>query len=368
MPNIHSAKPLLELTAAFSIIAPVSLSQDIKHKTIELGFDLVGVTDAAPIDAEQAKALARWLESGFAGDMDYMHRNLQKRLSPAKLTEGAQSVIVVGLNYTPVHFHEGRGTRDSRVRGNRLAPAEAGGRGNSGEHRASRIENRPSGRVANYALYEDYHQFVKERLRDLVALLNLLVDAEFKFKICVDSAPLAERALAVRAGLGFIGKNHMLINPELGCQIFLGEIVTSLKLRTDEPIAADCPGCCKCIDACPTGALRGDGQFDAGSCINYLTIEHKGQIRPELAEKIGDRLFGCDECVLVCPYQKDAPACANEQFKFHGDRANLDLHEILNLDAESFGARFGDSPIKRLGLEGLKRNARICLANAARRC
>jgi epoxyqueuosine reductase len=317
----------------------MSLSQDIKHKTIELGFDLLGVTDAAPIDAEQAKAFAEWLESGFAGDMDYMHRNLQKRLSPAKLTEGAQSVIVVGLNYT-------------------LPKLRAGYPGAAA----------PTGRVANYALYEDYHQFVKERLRDIAALLNLLVDAEFKFKICVDSAPLAERALAVRAGLGFIGKNHMLINPELGCQIFLGEIVTSLKLPPDEPVAGDCSNCRKCVDACPTGALRGDGQFDAPRCINYLTIEHKGPIRLELAEKIGDRLFGCDECVLACPYQKGAPACANEQFKFHGDRANLDLHEILNLDGESFGAGFADSPIKRIGLQGLQRNARICLANAARRC
>jgi epoxyqueuosine reductase len=320
----------------------MSLSQDIRRKTIELGFDLVGVTDAAAIDARQAEAFARWLESGFAGDMTYMHRNLQKRLDPAKLAEGARSVIVVGLNYTPAQLtkDEGRGTRD---------------------------EGQESGRVANYALYEDYHQFIKERLRELVAFLNSLIEAQSRFKICVDSVPLAERALAVRSGLGFIGRNHMLINPELGCQIFLGEIVSSLKLRTDEPIAADCSDCRKCINACPTGALRGDGQFDAGRCINYLTIEHKGPIPPELAEKIGDRVFGCDECVLACPYQKNAPACANRQFTFHDDRANLDLNEILNLDAESFEAGFGDSPIKRLGLEGLQRNTRICLANAARK-
>lgn len=323
----------------------MSLSQDIKHKTIELGFDLVGVTDAAPIDARQAEAFARWLESGFAGCMAYMHRNLQKRLSPAKLMESAQSVIVIGLNYTPTQFN--RGTRD--------------------EGRLTRDVGRESGRVTNYALYEDYHQFIKERLRDLVAFLNSLIDTEFKVKICVDSVPLAERALAVRAGLGFIGRNHMLINPELGGQIFLGEIVTSLELEPDEPIAGDCSNCGKCIDACPTGALRADGQFDAGRCINYLTIEHKGPIPPELAQRIGDRVFGCEECVLACPYQKSAPACANKQFKFHGDRANLDLHEILNLDAESFDARFADSPIKRAGLEGLKRNARICLANATRK-
>ena len=335
----------------------MSLSQDIKHKILVVVFDFLGVTDGAPIDAVLAMAFARWLESGFAGDMGYMGHNLQKRLNPAKLLQGAQSVIVVGLNYTPVQFRSGvdRETRDE-------------GQETKAEYRESSIENRESGRVANYALYEDYHQFVKERLRDLVAFLNLLVDGEFKSKICVDSVPLAERALAVRAGLGFVGKNHMLINPELGCQIFLGEVVTSLKLRTDETIAADCSDCHRCIDACPTGALRGDGQFDAGRCINYLTIEHKGSIAPELAEKIGDRLFGCDECVLVCPFQKDAPACTNEQFEFHGDRANLNLEEILNLDAESFDARFGDSPIKRTGLESLKRNARVCLANADRRC
>lgn len=311
----------------------MSLTQDIKCKGIELGFDLVGITDAAPISDRQSVALAIWLQSGFAGQMDYMHRNLQKRLNPAKLMQGARSVIVAGLNYTPPE-----------------PPAKSFG-------------GTPTGRVANYALYEDYHPFVKERLRDLIEFINSLVNTSFDFKICVDSAPLAERALAVRAGLGFIGRNHMLINPDLGCQIFLGEVVTSLELTTDEPIAADCHDCDKCIGACPTGALRSDGQFDAGRCINYLTIEHKGAIPPELAERVGDRLFGCDECVLACPYQKNSPICANTQFKFYSDRARLDLNEILEMDAESFEARFGSSSIKRSGLEGLKRNALICLAN-----
>jgi len=313
----------------------MSLTQDIKLKSIELGFDLVGVTDAGPISDRQSAALAIWLQSGFAGRMDYMHRNLQKRINPTKLMEGARSVIVVGLNYNPPE----------------LPPEPSDGA--------------PTGRVANYALYEDYHTFVKQRLRDLVTFTNSLVDTGFDFKICVDSAPLAERALAVRAGLGFLGRNHMLINPEFGCQIFLGEIVTSLELPTDEPIAIDCNDCDKCICACPTGALRSDGQFDAGRCINYLTIEHKGAIPPEFAEKINDRLFGCDECVLACPYQKKSPQCANSQFKCYADRARPDLNEILAMDAATFEARFGNSPIKRPGLEGLKRNARICLANMA---
>jgi epoxyqueuosine reductase len=159
----------------------------------------------------------------------------------------------------------------------------------------------------------------------------------------------------------------MLINPKLGCQIFLGEVLTSIELPTDEPITGDCGDCVKCISACPTGALRPDGYFDAGRCINYLTIEHKGSVSPDLAERIVDRLFGCDECVLVCPYQKNSPRCANAQFKYCSERARLDLNEVLNLDVESFNAKFGGSPITRLGLEGLKRNAEICLANAARR-
>lgn len=332
-----------------SIIVYMSLAQDIKQKGIELGFDLVGVTSAAPIDARQGEAFAAWLESGFAGGMDYMHRNLQKRLNPAGLLEGAKSVVVVGLNYTPPELQAGgrSGTRD--------------------EGREMRDEDRASGRLANYALYEDYHHFIKDRLRDLGEYLKSQVAGEVKFKICVDSVPLAERALAVRAGLGFIGRNHMLINPKLGCQIFLGEIVTSLELRADQPIAAYCGECCKCLDACPTGALRPDGQFDTRRCINYLTIEHKGSIPPEPAKMIGNRLFGCDECVLACPYQKNAPVCANGQFRFYGDRISLDLEDVLSLNVESFRARFAGSVIERLGLERLKRNARICLANAAPR-
>jgi epoxyqueuosine reductase len=315
----------------------MSLSQDIKHKAIELGFDLIGVTDASPIDAGQAEIFAQWLKSGYAGQMAYMHRNLQKRLNPARLFENAQSVIVVGLNYMlPRHTPE---------------PSESAAL---------------MGRIAGYAQYEDYHSFIKERLYGLFDFIKSLVGTGVKSKICVDSVPLAERALAVRAGLGFIGKNHMLINPGLGCRIFLGEIITDLKLPSDGPIAGDCANCRKCLDVCPTGALRPDGQFDAGLCINYLTIEYKGQIPPGLAEKLGDRLFGCEECIAVCPYQKQAPACKNKQFKFYRDRARIDLQEILNLDAEAFEARFAESPIKRIGLEGLKRNARICLANITR--
>jgi len=316
----------------------MSLAQNIKAKALELGFDLVSITDTAPIDNKQFELFTDWLALGYAGRMSYMRKNLDKRTNPAKLLEHAQSVICVGLNYTPPKTQK--------------QPPES---------------TSPMGRVANYARYEDYHLFIKKRLRKLVDFISSVAGGNHDFKICVDSVPLPERALATRAGLGFIGKNHMLINPTLGPQIFLGEIITSLKLQTDEPITDGCHSCNKCIEACPTGALRTDGQFDANKCISYLTIEHKGQIPADLAEKIGAQLFGCDECVLACPYQENAPVCKNKQFKYYNDRAKLDLHRILNLTEDGFDTEFGDSPMKRLGLERLKRNAQICLENITRK-
>jgi epoxyqueuosine reductase len=194
---------------------------------------------------------------------------------------------------------------------------------------------------------------------------------------------LAERTLAARAGLGFIGKNRMLINPELGPQLLLAEIVTSLKLPTDlplrlpprllvedksggaagEPIKTSCSNCNKCLTACPTGALRPDGHLDANKCISYLTIEYKNEFPPDLAPKIGARLFGCDECVLACPHQANAPVCKNRQFKFYNDRAKLNLNDILNMSKDDFEAKFADSAFLRLGLDRLKRNAQTCLNN-----
>jgi epoxyqueuosine reductase len=316
----------------------MTLTDNIKCKARELGLDAVGVTDASPLNAEQAQFLADWLKAGYAGQMDYMHRNFEKRTSPARLLENAQSIIVVGLNYKPP-------VQD-------LKPPD---------------HTRPAGKVAHYAQYEDYHPFIKNRLRKLADHITSLAGKGVQCRICVDSAPLAERAFAARAGIGFIGKNRMLINPTLGPQIFLGEIITTLKLQPDKPIATNCSGCNKCIAACPTGALRENGFLDANKCINYLTIEYKGEIPADLAEKIGGRLFGCDECVLACPYQQNAPVCTNKQFKLYKDRAELNVDDVLSLSEESFKAGFADSVIKRLGLAGLKRNAQICLSNITRR-
>lgn len=312
----------------------MELTQQIKNKAIELGFDLAGVTNASPIDAEQVRFLSNWLSCGLAAQMQYMHRNFQKRINPANLLKDAKSVIVVGLNFKP--------------------PKPTGLKTKA-----------PAGRIAGYAQFEDYHLFIKKTLRELADFITLLVDNRPHFKICVDSTPLAERALAVRAGLGFIGKNHMLINPELGPQLFLGEIITDIELKPDKPLPNGCRNCDKCLKACPAGAFRPDGQFDAGKCINYLTIEHKGSIPSELAEKIADRLFGCEDCILACPYQKSAPVCKNSQFRFYNDRAKLNLHDVLAMNRQQFDKEFADSVLKRLGLERLKRNAGICLENIA---
>jgi len=324
----------------------MTLTDNIKRKSLELGFDLVGVTNASPLDAEQMEFLADWLKAGYAARMNYMHRNLEKRIDPAKLLENAQSIIVVGLNYKPpmpsVSLRVST-CRDEAISSQPSCP--------------------PTGKVACYAQYEDYHPFIKNRLSKLSDFIISTTGKDLQFKICVDSAPLAERAFAVRAGLGFIGKNRMLINPTFGPQIFLGEIITPLKLQTDQPIATNCSDCDKCIAACPTGALRANGFLDASKCINYLTIEYKGEVPPDLAKKIGDRLFGCDDCVLACPYQQNAPPYRNKQFKFYKDRAELNADDVLSLSEESFKTGFADSVIKRLGLAGLKRNAQICRAN-----
>jgi epoxyqueuosine reductase len=312
----------------------MTLARDIKQKAIELGFDLVGITDPSPLDDKQFRFLNDWLALGYAGRMLYMRKNLNKRTNPAKLLENARSIICLGLNYTPPK--------------NPKPPSHT---------------SEPTARVANYAQYEDYHLFIKRQLRKLTDFIASLAETDFKFRICVDSAPVPERALAARAGLGFIGKNHMLIHPALGPQIFLAEIITNLRLQTDEPVTDDCTGCNKCVQACPTGALQPDGQFNANKCISYLTIEYKGDISPDFAERIHDRLFGCDECVLACPHQQTAPQCKNKNFKFYPARANLNLRRILEMTEHEFETEFADSPVKRPGLQLLKRNAQTCLTN-----
>jgi epoxyqueuosine reductase len=331
----------------------LNLTNQIKQKALEIGFDLVGITTADPLDAGQISVFKDWLEKGLAAQMNFFHKNFDKRINPSLLLDGAKSIIVAAVNYkTP-----GISMSLRAKRSNLQYPLY------------SKKSN--SGRIASFAQYEDYHTFIENNLWKLADFITSVAGKNHRFKICVDSAPLAEKAFAARAGLGFIGKNHLLINPLLGPQLLLGEIITTIELTPDNPtggepvesIEPDCRNCDKCIKNCPTGALRPDGLLDANKCISYLTIEHKSDIPATLASKIGNRLFGCEECILACPYQKIAPVCRNKHFKFYPQRVCLDLSEILNLTQESFAERFPDSPLKRIGLERLKRNAKICLQN-----
>ncbi len=313
----------------------MSLEQQIKDRARALGFDAVGITDASAIAPEDVERLKTWLGAGRAGQMQYMHHHLDKRTSPAALLEGAASVIVVALAYKPP--------------AGAVAPPP------------------PAGIVANMARYDDYHIVIKSLLYELESEIRSWVQEPLRFKVCVDSVPLAERALAVRAGLGCIGLNHSLIHPTLGPQVFLGELVSTAKLTPDEPgrmgFSPCCHDCRRCIAACPTGALQEDGQFDARKCISYLTIEYKGDIDPELSRRMGNHLFGCDECTLACPFHESAPACTHPVLKYHPDRAALNPREVLTLNQSTFASHFADSPLLRPGLDTLQRNARICLRN-----
>ena len=310
----------------------MDITPAIKQKSLELGFDLVGITSAEPIYAEHAKNLCDWVDKGFFAAMGYMARNLEKRIDPAKLFENPATVICVGLIYKP----------DNNLK----AP------------------DNKSSRVSDYAVYNDYHDYIKSRLNRLADYIHQSASPKkIRTKVCVDTAPVAERSLAARAGLGFIGKNHMLINPDFGVEIFLGEIITDLELTTDNKFKTDCSQCTKCLDACPTGALSPDGTFDANKCVSYLTIEHKDEIPKALAAKIGNSLYGCDICVKVCPYHKTAPTIKNSRLTRRYKNTWLDPVEILKWDQQTFDEHFAQTPVERIGLDRLKRNAKICLNN-----
>jgi len=316
----------------------MNLTEQIKQKALDTGFDLVGITSADPIPQPHIESLKAFLRRQRHGQMLYLARNFEKRTNPQKLLPSAASVICLALNYTP----------QTNLQQGTDAPKEL------------------LGRVAFYAQYSDYHPFLKHKLFKLASFITSVTGPKHKFKFCVDSVPIAERSLAQRAGLGFIGKSHMLINPTLGPNLLLAEIVTTLKLTPDKPLQSQCTDCRECISACPTGALAPDGSFDARKCISYLTIEHKDNIPPDLAPKITNHLFGCDECVLACPFFQTAQPRKNKQFKHYPERAYLDLQQVLNMTEQQFENKFADSPFTRPGLDRLKRNAQICLTNITR--
>ena len=307
----------------------MGLESQIKQKALDLGFDAVGITTAAPVDIAHVEYFKSWLDAGCAAKMDYMHRNIEKRFHPSKLLTGAKSVICVALNY-------------------RLRKEE-------------QIENPPV-RIARFAQYEDYHPYIKDRLFRLAEFItprsaSAGIGDTIKFKACVDSVPLAERALAQRAGLGFVGRNHMLINPELGSQFLLGELITTLELEADRPFEQiPCGDCGRCIRACPTEALGFDGSFDARKCISYQTIEEPDSNSPKRERRDDSYIFGCDECILACPHELNAAARKNSDFQHHPEWQNLTPGQIQKMTEDEFQKIFANSGFIRLGLTRLNRN------------
>ena len=308
--------------------APARLEALLKAQAYGLGFDLAGIATLGP--AETAHHFERWLDAGRAGEMHYLPRWRDKRADTRLPFPGVSSALVVGLDY--------------------------GGR-------------EPSGPVARYARGDDYHELMVERLRALHRWLNETLGREVRGKAYVDTGPLLERDLARRAGLGWFGKNTMLVNPSSGSFFFLGALLLDLELAPDEPFAADhCGTCTRCLDACPTAALPAPRELDATRCISYLTIETKGDIPESLRPLIGEHLYGCDVCQDVCPWNaKFARELGEPRFRARQALAGRDARtlarEVLAMSPDEFAAAFRNSPMKRAKLRGLKRNAAVVLGN-----
>ncbi len=312
---------------------PPNLSQRIKARAQALGFDLVGIASLEP--SRHGDFYQRWLDQGYAGDMAYLARPdaIAKRRDPRLILPGARSAVVVALNYY-------QGPVERPTQGQR-------------------------GRVARYAWGDDYHDLMWERLDALAVFVEAEAGRPVAGRRYVDTGPLLERELAVRAGLGWIGKSTMLINPRFGTWLLLGELLLDLELDYDTPFEADrCGTCTRCLEACPTGCILPDRSLDASRCLAYLTIEFKGERFPaDLAPKVGDWVFGCDVCQAVCPWNRFARPSPKPAFQPRPGLPYPDLAELLALDEEGFRRRFRGSPIWRAKLRGLQRNAVVALAN-----
>lgn len=305
------------------------LALEIKRRARALGFDLVGITSADP--SRHRDYLGQWLDDGQHGTMAYLAKRFEERTDPAVYFPGARSVVCVAMNYhTPL---------------------------------AALPEDAQSGRIARYALGDDYHELIKPRLHQLADVIKQSAP-DAQTRCGVDTAPIMEKELAARAGVGWMGKNTCIISPQIGSWLFLGEIITTLDLPPDEPAIDRCGTCRRCIDACPTAAITEPYKLDARKCISYLTIEHREEIDPALREKIGDWLYGCDICQDVCPWNCRAPTSQEPAFQPRFATGKLDAGQIQNWLPEDYSGRLRGSAIKRVKLPVLQRNARIVLHNS----
>ena len=319
--------------AASTPFDPDAIAARIRALAAEAGFQRCGI---AGIElGEDEEHLRRWLAEGLYGDMEWMARHGSKRSRPQELVPGTLRVVSVGLDYGP-DDHDGAWQT--------LADGE----------RAY---------VARYALGRDYHKLMRNRLQKLAARIAEEV-GPFGFRVFVDSAPVLERALARNAGLGWIGKHTCLIDRDGGSWFFLGEIYLDLPLPIDAPASAHCGTCTRCIDVCPTQAITAPYQLDARRCISYLTIEHEGAIPEDLRPAIGNRIFGCDDCQLVCPWNKFARRTDEPDFRARNDLDTASLAELFAWDEDEFLRRTEGSAIRRSGHRRWLRNIAVALGNA----
>lgn len=305
------------------------IEQRLKAKARELGFVAVGIAPAAD-DPQRAARLHNWLQAGFHGSMGWMEDRAEVRQGPNSMWPAAKSVIALGMAYTPEV--------------DPLAPGEA--------------------KISVYAQGRDYHDTVKKALK---ALARWLVEQapETELKVFVDTAPVMEKPLGEAAGIGWQGKHTNLVNREHGSWLFLGAIYTTLELAADQSHKDRCGSCDACQAACPTDAFPEPYRLDARRCISYLTIEHKGPIPTEFREAIGQRIYGCDDCLAVCPWNKFADAAARHRaFAPREDLLAPKLEDLLALDDAAFRAKFSGSPIKRVGRDRFLRNCLIAAGNS----
>ncbi|HXI72742.1 MAG TPA: tRNA epoxyqueuosine(34) reductase QueG [Verrucomicrobiae bacterium] len=330
----------------------------IRQRALELGFDDCRFTTAAP--PATAAQYQDWLAGKHHGEMAWLERNAEKRVDPQKVLPGAKSVIVLAASYEA--GDKWQVTSDEKPPGSEsqlstLNPVK--GVAPTGLY-APQLS---TGLIARYARFADYHDVLGERLKSLSQFVNQLGDAPTKSLWYVDTGPLLERDLAQRAGLGFVGKHTNLISRRLGNWIFLSEIITTLELEPDAPEKNHCGNCTRCITACPTNAIPAPFQLDARRCISYLTIELKGAIPVELRPAIGNRIYGCDDCLAACPWNRFAREGRMMKAHVREDLQTPDLLELLQLDNAGFKSRFAGSPILRTKRRGLLRNVCVALGN-----
>jgi epoxyqueuosine reductase len=310
--------------------SPEALARRVKALAREAGFDAVGVTSAAA--PATASKLAEFLKAGRHGGMDWMAARADERADPCALWPEARSIVMLGQNYGPADD-----------------PLEV-------------LGARGKGAISVYARGRDYHDVVKKKLKTLARAIVAELGGEVK--VFVDTAPVMEKPLASRAGLGWQGKHTNLVSRGHGSWLFLGAIFSTLTIAGDEAEPDHCGECRRCLDICPTTAFPAPYQLDARRCISYLTIEHKGPIPHEFRDKIGNRIYGCDDCLAVCPWNKFASLAQEARLHARDDLKAPDLAELARLDDAGFRARFSGSPIKRTGRDRFVRNVLIAIGNS----